>query len=180
MYSKEIKLASGLMGKYYQYFIDKEHPLAYSNGAVYYHRHVASIKLGRWLEHDEIAHHVDENKVNNNPGNIEILSEIEHKRKHTETISGITDFCGNCSKELFLRAFEFNKRNYCSNTCRSLDSIKDKTITKEILEELMPKLSWRELGSIFNYSDTGIKKRAKSLGCNMSLAKNKQKRNICA
>jgi hypothetical protein len=53
--------------------------------------------------------------------------------------------------------------------------IKDKTITKDILDELIPLMSWVDLGKMFGYSDNGIKKRAKALGCDVSKGKFKHK-----
>lgn len=47
------------------------------------HRQVAEHKLGRPLAFGEIAHHVDHNKHNNDPSNIEVLaSQAEHARIH--------------------------------------------------------------------------------------------------
>jgi len=52
-------------------------------------------------------------------------------------------------------------RNLADNYC----SIKDISITKDVLDPLILKHSWTVLGSMFGYSDNGIKKRAKALGC---------------
>jgi hypothetical protein len=47
------------------------------------HRIVAEEKLGRPLKKGEIVHHIDENKRNNDPDNIEIFpSQAEHARHH--------------------------------------------------------------------------------------------------
>lgn len=48
-------------------------------------RHVLEKKLGRHLTSKEIAHHVDGNKRNNSPENIELIeSQSEHARYHGE------------------------------------------------------------------------------------------------
>jgi hypothetical protein len=38
--------------------------------------------LGRRLRSDEIVHHKDENKKNNEPGNLELMTRAEHARHH--------------------------------------------------------------------------------------------------
>lgn len=67
----------------YTYFLDKNHPLASQEvGRVYYHRHIASIKSGRWLSSKEIVHHVDGNKQNNIEDNLLVLSSSDHALIH--------------------------------------------------------------------------------------------------
>lgn len=39
-------------------------------------------KLGRQLSSDEIVHHEDENKKNNHPDNLELMTRAEHIRHH--------------------------------------------------------------------------------------------------
>ena len=56
---------------------------------------------------------------------------------------------------------------YCSTKCQNYSNVKDKTITKELLEPLIWEYGFTKTASIFNYSDNGIKKRAISLGCVM-------------
>lgn len=47
------------------------------------HRLVASRLLGRALKHWEHAHHVDENRLNNDDNNIAVMTAREHNRFHT-------------------------------------------------------------------------------------------------
>lgn len=63
-------------------FHDRKHPLADKRGRVLYHRHIASVKIGRWLTKEEHVHHIDDNPLNNSPSNLEILSHSEHASKH--------------------------------------------------------------------------------------------------
>lgn len=169
MYTKEIVPLKGLKAGYV-IFRDHSHPLAYDDGAVYLHRHVASIKLGRWVTSEEYVHHIDENKLNNEPYNLEILSNSEHSKIHNpNNLSKI--ICPTCKKEFQPISC---KIQYCSPKCYAVTTIKNTKITKELLDELIPKTSWRDLGNMFGYSDNGIKKRAKALGCDTSNAKNKR------
>ena len=60
-----------------------DHSRAHPNGYVYEHIIVAETKLGRPLEHGEIVHHVDRNKLNNSPDNIQVFpSQAAHMRHH--------------------------------------------------------------------------------------------------
>ena len=127
---------------------------------VYLHRHLASIKLGRWLLSEEIVHHIDHNKENNSDNNLEVLSELEHQAVHHPPRQDINcKYCG------VLFTPKHSTVEFCTHKCATEYSIKNKEITKELLEELIPKHTWVALGKMFGYSDNGIKKRAKALGC---------------
>lgn len=78
------------------YFPD--HPRAWSTGYVYIHVIVAEKKLGRYLKKGENVHHIDGNRLNNNPNNIEVLSKTAHHKKHAqEQIASFeTQVCANC------------------------------------------------------------------------------------
>lgn len=54
------------------------------------HRVVAEKILGRALVKGEIVHHKDGNKKNNNPANLEIMTQGEHMREHGLGIKGMT------------------------------------------------------------------------------------------
>jgi len=48
------------------------------------HRHLAEEKLGRPLKAGEVVHHLDGNKLNNDPANLVILpSQSEHCKAHS-------------------------------------------------------------------------------------------------
>ncbi len=57
-------------------------------GGRHEHRVVAEAMLGRPLTRDEVVHHKDHNKRNNDPSNLEVLSRSEHMREHGIGIPG--------------------------------------------------------------------------------------------
>jgi hypothetical protein len=65
--------------------VGKEHHLADVRGYAYEHRLVAETKLGRRLEIGEQVHHIDRNKQNNAPENLEIEVSIAHHRVEHRT-----------------------------------------------------------------------------------------------
>lgn len=53
------------------------------NGYVYEHILVAEQKMGRHIQYPEVVHHIDGNKLNNSPDNIEVLSSsTDHMHRH--------------------------------------------------------------------------------------------------
>ena len=46
------------------------------------HRTVAESKLGRALRPDEVVHHIDGNIRNNNPENLQVMTQAEHIKEH--------------------------------------------------------------------------------------------------
>lgn len=49
---------------------------------VYIHRQVMEQKLGRKLKSNEVVHHIDENKLNNEPNNLELTNSKNHAKHH--------------------------------------------------------------------------------------------------
>jgi hypothetical protein len=53
------------------------------------HQVVAEMILGRPLRPDEVVHHIDHNRANNDPANLEVMTRSEHTRLHAkERING--------------------------------------------------------------------------------------------
>ena len=67
------------------YFFIKKwgHHRANYNGYVKIADLVLEEKLGRKLKKNEIAHHIDRNKQNDNPENLELMNKTQHDKMHT-------------------------------------------------------------------------------------------------
>lgn len=59
-----------------------KHPYADKRGYVYEHRLVVEEHIGRYLSPEEVVHHKDLNKTNNDISNLQILSNSEHRKIH--------------------------------------------------------------------------------------------------
>lgn len=170
-YTKNITIAGYNLG--YPYFIDYDHPLATGNsGRVLVHRHVASIKAGRWLKSDEVVHHLDHNKLNFSSDNLQLLSKGEHTKLHNLEHAIKSKECAFC-KIIFTP--KESRIIYCSKECTYSAQTKAPDLTKNDLENKMPYHTWASLGRLYGYSGNGIKHRANKLGCDMSLIRSKKK-----
>ena len=68
----------------YKYIYAPNHPNATKNGYVGEHRLVLENKIGRYLKQNEVAHHINENKFDNRPENIELMTFEEHSSYHAK------------------------------------------------------------------------------------------------
>ena len=88
------------------------HPRATSKHYVLHHRVVMENHIGRLLTSNEVVHHIDGDKHNNDINNLELMSQKEHTKLHAKKgRSYIQCICPNCNK-----IFEREKRNYHPNT----------------------------------------------------------------
>ena len=58
------------------------------------HRVVAEQMLGRPLKPSEIVHHIDGNKHNNDPSNLQVMTQAEHIREHFHGKSALIEWKG--------------------------------------------------------------------------------------
>jgi hypothetical protein len=77
---------------------------------VYEHRLIMEQKLGRLLAYNEVIHHIDGNKMNNDPNNLKLETRSEHSPHHAPEPPKITLICDWCKG-----AFERPKRNVKKN-----------------------------------------------------------------
>ena len=104
----------------YIYAVVPEHPKANKYGYVLLHRVVMENHINRLLEPNEIVHHKDGNKHNNDISNLELMDSKEHNRMHSSKGRNIVELvCPFCGK-IFLREkrqIKKGKHTFCSRSC---------------------------------------------------------------
>jgi hypothetical protein len=68
----------------YRYLQRPDHPACGKKGYVAEHRLVAEEQLGRLLEASEVVHHINHDKLDNRPENLQVMTGSEHMRHHKE------------------------------------------------------------------------------------------------
>ena len=152
MYHKTIKVSNGnILG--YKYFYDLDHPLANKSGIVYYHRHVVSEKIGRWLKSSEHIHHIDGNRSNNSLNNLKIITLSDHAKIHNPD-KRKTIKCHRCG-------IKTKNKKYCSQKCSKIARrIVDRPSKNQLLQEI-DTMTWTSIGKKYGVSDNTIRKWAK-------------------
>lgn len=111
----------------YVYAVVPEHPKATKNHYVLMHRVVMENYLGRLLEDNEVVHHIDHNKKNNNISNLELMDKNLHAQMHVREHGKLMMnlICPWCKQEFTQerRATHLVKPSKyhctcCCNTCR--------------------------------------------------------------
>ena len=146
----------------YAFFTDRNHPLAVYGGRVWMHRHVASIKYGRWIESEEHVHHIDENKLNNAHENLALLSASEHTKLHLAQRGydmleeRMCEYC----EENYKPKEKYQK--YCCFEC----SKKGKAIVlpKDELVELFSRYSASKICEMYGTSNKTLKRLSEEYG----------------
>lgn len=105
---------------YAEIFLPNHHR-ARGNGYVFEHILVAEKLLGRKLVKGEDVHHKDENKENNSPDNLQILSKSKHSSLHgkNKIRHGKYIACPVCGEDFYAKASHVQKRTTCSIGCAS-------------------------------------------------------------
>lgn len=149
------------------------HPKARQNGCVLEHRLVAEQIIGRILKDEEVVHHIDEDRTNNNLDNLIVfVSQDDHARFHRTGLMVknedntyyspiVKSNCEKCGEEF---NYSENQKRFCTIKCANEFSRKVERPNKDDLEKLIKEKSFVELGRIYGVSDNAVKKWCKSYG----------------
>lgn len=147
----------------YLYFMDKSHPLSTKTGRVYYHRHVYSLKIGKWIDSSYHVHHKDGNKLNNSFDNLEAISPSKHGRLHNSggKFSKRVFKCRNCGKKFIgVNAKECGIK--CSIEFRGRISLFN-GISKHDLQSLIDEMPITHIAIKLGCSDVMVHKMCKKM-----------------
>ena len=96
----------------------------YRGRYVYKHRLVAAQKIGRPLRSDEVAHHKNEQKMDNSRRNIEMKTNVAHSREHKKPAARSSLLCPVCKavfsllqRTMRMKRKKGQNRFYCSRQC---------------------------------------------------------------
>lgn len=100
------------------------HPRRNAKGLYPLHRVLMENKIGRILLPGEVVHHQDEDKENNSPDNLQLLSNSDHSRLHRPKLDKVRCVCV-CGSEFYVKPHEFRRRMsmttsdklFCSRKC---------------------------------------------------------------
>ncbi len=106
----------------YVYALVPDHPNATKSGYVLMHRVVMENHLNRLLDKDEIIHHKDENKKNNDISNLEITDIASHARLHNYKGRKFKAKCSYCEEWFECPCnqrpeIKGQKLKFCSRSC---------------------------------------------------------------
>jgi len=95
-----------------------------TGGYDYLHRRVMEESIGRKLLSNEIVHHIDGNKLNNDITNLEVVDRSFHMSHHKPDVEMVSVTCGFCNKSFDLMPGKYRWRMKQSSTgilfcCRS-------------------------------------------------------------
>lgn len=152
-------------GDYY-YAVVPEHPNRTKNNYVLLHRVVMENHLGRLLGRDEIVHHIDENKKNNEITNLKLMTAKEHcshhAQQHGEMMLEIK--CPYC-KNVFTKARnkthigkKVGRVTCCSTSCRGKfwRDVQLGRLTTHQVESAISENILREFNSLDNTEGTHL------------------------
>jgi len=77
-----------ILKKGYKKLLIPDHPRSDKKGYVFEHIVIVEAKICRMLKEKEVVHHVDGNKTNNNPNNLEIFPDNKTHIKHHHHLVG--------------------------------------------------------------------------------------------
>lgn len=150
----------------YEYFYDPKHPQANKAGIVYVHRAVMYDVLGRVLTKDDVVHHRDGDRSNNDPLNLELTTLSKHTSEHLKERAHpkFKAPCDHCGKMMERTPSKRREQMFCSNKCRSTGMRKTERPSKEKLQELLDTTTWVTIGRLFGVTDNAVRKWARYYG----------------
>lgn len=136
------------------------HPNASTSGLVYVHRLVMENSLNRFLINDEIVHHKDKNKSNNNIKNLELMTNAEHSKHHSpgDAIIGTLRVCLACQKEYTVIT---RNQKLCSMNCKRKNEEKIEWPSIELILKKLETMPMTTLAKELGVSDNAIRHRLK-------------------
>lgn len=157
----------------YEYRIVPGHPRANADNAVYLHVLVAEEKLGRYLLPEEVVHHIDENKTNNDPTNLMVFcTKADHTSFHLHNcdLTTTTQLPNGSwkSNNVSTRCPECGQyKDGHSKICLSCYKQKSRSSVKPGREELLAMLQqtkghFTNVGKHYRVSDNAVRKWCKS------------------
>lgn len=117
------------------------HPKANSNGLYPLHRIVMENKLGSALSSLDNVHHIDRNKKNNAPENLQVLSCADHARIHhpKRPLRLVSLTCDVCDKSFSYPAQRMHEKDWKTICCSKICSLKLARAAKKQKQDLMIK-----------------------------------------
>lgn len=135
-------------------------------GYVYEHRMVAEEHYGVALDRSMVVHHVDGNKLNNDPSNLRIMTRSEHAILHTpsdylpsvevaderkQRVRARKRLCVDCGKEVTRRSVR----------CHDCHQLHKRTVDRPctpFVSGLVKSIGYEATGRIYGISGTAIRK----------------------
>lgn len=150
--------------KGYVFVYCPRHRHADSAGYVKEHRLIMEKHLGRELRAEEIVHHKDRNRSNNDISNLRVVSRHEHSMIHARIEAEEKGYvfieekhCKRCGKKISKCS------DYCVS-CRDFLNRKVERPTKEQLEQMITNMPFTDIAKKYGVSDKAIRKWALRYG----------------